>query len=50
MMFGSDWPVCQVAATYSQTHEIVSKFSSKLSQSEKEALFGETAIQFYNLQ
>jgi len=49
LMFGSDWPVCQAAATYSQTHELVSRFAAKLSDSEKADLFGETAVRFYNL-
>lgn len=49
IMFGSDWPVCLVAASYQQTMEIVNNYFSSFSQSEKQDFFGLNAIEFYNL-
>jgi L-fuconolactonase len=50
LMFGSDWPVCTVAAKYEQVVEIVRDWAGKLSESEREWLFGKTAVEFYNLE
>ncbi len=49
IMFGSDWPVCKVAATYPQVVEIVSDYVDKLSEDEQAAVWGDTAAQFYGL-
>ena len=49
IMFGSDWPVCRVAATYPQVVEIVSDYVDKLSEDEQAAVWGGTAAQFYGL-
>jgi L-fuconolactonase len=49
IMFGSDWPVCLVAATYEQMKSIVDDYFSKFSKDEREAFFGKNAIKFYNL-
>lgn len=49
LMFGSDWPVCQAAATFSQTYELVHRYVAKLSTDEQAAIFGQTAVAFYNL-
>ena len=49
IMFGSDWPVCLVAASYKEMKEIVDDYFSSFSQSEQDAFFGATAIEFYNL-
>ena len=49
VMFGSDWPVCLVAATYDQVCEVVEKNTIHLSQSEKKALWGLNAKNFYDL-
>lgn len=49
IMFGSDWPVCLVAASYAQTLEIVSGYFESFSADEKEKIFGLNAVQFYNL-
>lgn len=48
-MYGSDWPVCQVAASYGDTLGIVQDYFSAFSKSEQDALFGGNATQFYNL-
>ena len=49
MMFGSDWPVCQVAATYQQVYNIADQFVSKLSLDEQNDFWGNNAATFYQL-
>ncbi|EAZ79860.1 amidohydrolase family protein [Algoriphagus machipongonensis] len=49
LMFGSDWPVCKVAAEYEQVFELVDEFTNKLSPSEKAMILGETASNFYGI-
>ena len=49
ILFGSDWPVCLVAAKYGDMKAIVTEYISSLSKSEQEKIMGENAIQFYNL-
>lgn len=49
IMFGSDWPVCLVAASYQQTLELVTDYFSSFTENEKEDFFGLNAIEFYNL-
>ncbi len=49
IMFGSDWPVCLVAATYSQVINIVKDYMDSFSLNEKNKVFGENAIDFYSL-
>ncbi len=49
IMFGSDWPVCLVAASYQKMKEVVDDYFLHFSQSEQEAFFGQTATKFYNL-
>ena len=48
-MYGSDWPVCLVAASYQQQLNIVTEYFSSFSKSEQEAVFGGNATKFYNL-
>jgi len=49
IMFGSDWPVCLVAASYEQWYELLKAYFSRFSATEQAAFFGGNAIQFYNL-
>jgi L-fuconolactonase len=49
VMFGSDWPVCQVAATYKTMADIVTQYTSTLSLSEQSVFWGENAVNFYNI-
>ena len=49
IMYGSDWPVCLVAATYEQVLNIVEKYFFSFSENEQQLFFGGNAIQFYNL-
>ena len=45
LMFGSDWPVCLVAATYTQVKELVAQYAG----SHRERIFGGNAAHFYGL-
>jgi L-fuconolactonase len=49
LMFGSDWPVCELAATYGRVKEALSDALGPLSESERGRIFGGTAAQFYSL-
>jgi len=49
VMFGSDWPVCLLAASYAQWLGIVSKAIAGLSAAEGARILGETAIEAYKL-
>ena len=49
IMYGSDWPVCQLAATYEQQFDIVKEYFSSFSQEEQDKFFGTNAIKFYKL-
>jgi L-fuconolactonase len=49
IMYGSDWPVCLVAASYEEALGIVGEYFSSFSGTEQELFFGGNAIQFYNL-
>lgn len=50
LMFGSDWPVCQVAGSYSDVHQLFETAISTLAVDEQYALRGGTAIRLYGLQ
>ncbi|MNL28619.1 Amidohydrolase [compost metagenome] len=49
LMYGSDWPVCLVAASYEQAMGLMEGYISKLSVDEQELFWGGNAIKFYNL-
>jgi len=49
LMYGSDWPVCKIAADYGQVLDIVKDYFSAFSQTEQQAFFGGNAIEFYNI-
>ena len=50
VMFGSDWPVCLLAADYPDVVGIAKDFFSRLSAAEQALIWGGTATRFYNLQ
>lgn len=50
IMFGSDWPVCQVAASYKQVTDLVKDYFSSFTQNEQANFFGGNASTFYRLQ
>lgn len=49
LMFGSDWPVCNVAGGYSKMFDMVSSYITTLSQQEQSNFWGNNAASFYNL-
>lgn len=49
VMYGSDWPVCLVAASYEKQLNIIEEYLQPFSDSEKHKIMGENAIRFYNL-
>jgi len=49
LMYGSDWPVCQVAASYAQQLSIPKNYFKQFSLTEQAAIFGNNATRFYQL-
>ena len=49
VMFGSDWPVCNVAGGYDKMISIVENYVSKLSTEHQARFWGLNAIEFYKL-
>jgi L-fuconolactonase len=49
LMFGSDWPVCNVAGKYQQVVEIISNYLKSFTQNEQGQIFGDNAIRFYQI-
>lgn len=52
LLFGSDWPVCLVAAEYEQVIGLVREYMTNIgfSESDKAKVFGENATRFYRLE
>lgn len=48
-MFGSDWPVCLLAAAYGQVLDALRYATDDLDETEKSAVFGANAIEVYRL-
>jgi L-fuconolactonase len=48
-MYGSDWPVCVLAASYERVFDLANGFAIEWSPSERDAFFGTTAAEFYGL-
>ncbi|MGI5149852.1 amidohydrolase family protein [Plantactinospora sp. CA-294935] len=49
LMFGSDWPVCRLAAGYGAVLSALTEVLPPLSTAERSAVFGETAVRTYRL-
>ncbi|CAG6396812.1 amidohydrolase family protein [Streptomyces cocklensis] len=49
VLFGSDWPVCTLAASYGEVLALAEAASADLSPSDRSSLFGETASRVYVL-
>jgi L-fuconolactonase len=49
LMYGSDWPVCLLAAEYDIQLNVIKDYVSKYAQGSGAKVFGENAIRFYNL-
>ncbi|MFS4454479.1 amidohydrolase family protein [Maribacter sp. 2304DJ31-5] len=48
-LFGSDWPVCLLAAKYSEVYTLVDSYASQLSKEEKDMLYYKNAVKAYRL-
>lgn len=49
IVYGSDFPVCLVAASYARVKRIVDDYCAELSAAERAGIFGGNAIAFYRL-
>jgi L-fuconolactonase len=49
LMFGSDWPVCLLAAPYGRVAALIDNWAAEMSLDERAALWGGTAWQTYAL-
>jgi L-fuconolactonase len=49
LMYGSDWPVCLLAADYERQLDLVKGFISKLTPTEQAQVMGLTAASFYKI-
>lgn len=49
LMFGSDWPVCTLAATYGEVLEAAAELTATLSDAERTQVFEGTAVRVYGL-
>ncbi len=48
-MFGSDWPVCNLAGSYADAHNTLAELIETLSPDEQTWIWSKTAIKFYGL-
>ena len=48
-VFGSDWPVCLVAASYARVIDVCGQAIGDLPPAERERIFGSNAVQLYRL-
>jgi L-fuconolactonase len=49
LMFGSDWPVSTLTASYADVHAAARSLTADLSQAEQAAVFHDTAVRAYGL-
>jgi L-fuconolactonase len=49
VMFGSDWPVCTLAASYAEVLQAARNLTGDLGDAEREAIFAGTATRVYRL-
>ena len=50
MMFGSDWPVCSLAASYEQVLELFQTLLADLNEEERDGIFSKNAAEFYRIE
>lgn len=50
VMYGSDWPVCEVAGGYRRAYELATELVSGLTTAEQQLIFGATATHWYRLE
>jgi L-fuconolactonase len=49
LMYGSDWPVCELAGSYQQQFDALRECLSSLSETERNEIYGGTAMRFYGV-
>ena len=49
LLFGTDWPVCRLAASYDQVCDLMNDYLGKLTIYEQELIWGKNAALFYQL-
>jgi L-fucono-1,5-lactonase len=49
VMFGSDWPVCLLAGSYTRVIGLLGKYTESFSESDRAKIFGLNAAHFYGL-
>ena len=49
LIFGSDWPVCLLAASYDRVVELADSISANFSAAERDSFFGDSARHVYRL-
>ena len=49
LMYGSDWPVCELAASYGEVRRGLLDALGPISEAERSTIFGGSAIRFYGL-
>lgn len=49
LLFGSDWPVCLLAASYERVLETARELTSGLGPQERDRIFGQNAVEVYRL-
>lgn len=49
IMWGSDWPVCRLRASYGKWRVVAEKLAAHLDQGDRARVFGGTAVEFYKL-
>lgn len=49
LMIGSDWPVCTLSSSYSETMNVVISFTNQLTEGERDSILGGCAARFYGV-
>jgi L-fucono-1,5-lactonase len=50
MMFGSDWPVCLLAASYELVVETAQSLGVELNAADRDRVFSRNATEFYQIE
>ena len=49
LMFGSDWPVCLLAGSYTQVVELIEDYMMSFDEEDRQKVFGGNACEFYGI-
>lgn len=49
LMFGSDWPVCQLAGEYRRVKDLIADYMRQFSEADRAFVFGGVAANFYGI-